>query len=217
LQIKCHPVLLTYLEIVTSLCQKKVDSENFDGQVQKEFAQVIEYSNQSIKSSLHSFPYRPAFDICLGELRKKLIEICMRSHSQNLTYLNIYVGDLLTQLLDHSSKLNTDDTDMIQYSLKYFLESTEPKMLKDILSSPKTLLNLLKVLSDILTNNKKMVNLVKYLVEILGTGFDGQSVKPGTEERLIFHKVIETAFKENKENGDVMKELIKVAPYFCAA
>ena len=207
---------MTFLEILTSLCQRKAAIEDFDHHVQVDFKPSIDHSVQVVKTALHIFPYRPQFDICLGELRKKMIEIVVRSHAKNITFLNIYLGDILTLMLDNGDKMNTDDTDMLQYSLKYVLEGVTPKTLQELLGQGKTLLNLLKVLSEILLKNKKMVNLVKYLVEILGTGFDGKTITPGTEERIIFHKVIETAFIQNKENGEVMKELIMVGPYFCA-
>ena len=60
-----------------------------------------------------------------------------------------------------------------------------------------------------------MINLVKYLVELLarmvefGFNFDSDQIK-------VFVEVMRIGYTQNKENGDLMKDLIKVAPFFTA-
>lgn len=60
-----------------------------------------------------------------------------------------------------------------------------------------------------------MVNLVKYVVEIVGLVFEGPkqpAISP--EDKANFFAILALAFERYPENGDLMKELLKVCPLF---
>ncbi len=106
---------------------------------------------------------------------------------------------------------------MLQYSLKYFIESVKGSSLGKIVTKACSdgAPHILDILLSILSTNKKMINLVKYLVELLarmvefGFNFDSDQIK-------VFVEVMRIGYTQNKENGDLMKDLIKVAPFFTA-
>lgn len=78
------------------------------------------------------------------------------------------------------------------------------------------MLRLLQLLDAILSTNKKMINLVKYLVEMLGRTFEDAVTAPEQAEKELFFRIANRAFEENKENTDLVKDLIGVAPHFIA-
>jgi len=131
--------------------------------------------------------------------------------------LERYIRLVFDKLLHADAALSVDDTDVLQYSLKHFIESVKGNALGKIVTkacsngSP----HILDILLSILSVNKKMINLVKYLVEMLsrmvefGFNFDSEKIK-------VFVEVVRIGYTQNKENGDLMKDLIKVAPHFTA-
>lgn len=104
---------------------------------------------------------------------------------------------------------------MLQYSLKYLLESAEQKVLSKVLAQEASLHSILTVLLNILQTNKKMINLVQYLVDLLTKSMDSRTDHVDLKARSMFMQIAKLGFEENKENGDLMKELISVAPHFC--
>lgn len=61
-----------------------------------------------------------------------------------------------------------------------------------------------------------MINLVKYLVETLGRTYEDAVTAPEAAEKELFFRIAKRAFEENKENTDLVKDLIGVAPHFIA-
>ena len=141
----------------------------------------------------------------------------IESKASNEAELEKYIRLVFDKLLHSDAALSVDDTDVLQYSLKYFIESVRGDSLGKILTracsgeSP----HILDILLSILSVHKKMINLVRYLVEMLarmvefGFDFDSEKVK-------AFAEVLRIGYTSNKENGDLMKDLIKVAPHFTA-
>lgn len=118
--------------------------------------------------------------------------------------------------LKHGAELNTDDTDLLQYTFKYFLERCSNQDLYKLITAPQALLRLLQLLDAILSTHKKMINLVKYLVETLGRTYEDAVTAPEAAEKELFFRIAKRAFEENKENTDLVKDLIGVAPHFIA-
>ncbi len=119
-------------------------------------------------------------------------------------------------MIKDSAALNTDDTDVIQYSFKYFIDSVEASTIGSILASEDILSKMLAILLDILKTNKKMINLVQYLVDMLTKCMENRGTIAITNKtRDLFVQISKIGFEENKENGDLMKELISVGPHFC--
>lgn len=136
--------------------------------------------------------------------------------SSTIAQVRELFGSALSITLTHGAQLNTDDTDLLQYTFKHFLDRCSNSQLHQILTAPDALLGLLKVLDAILSTHKKMINLVKYLVELLGRTFENAPTSPAAEEKLLFFRIAQRAFEENKENTDLVKDLIAVAPHFIA-
>lgn len=66
-----------------------------------------------------------------------------------------------------------------------------------------------------LTRNKKMINLVKYVVEILGLIFEGQQPPFISQvDKENFFEILSLSLTEYPENGDLIKELLRVCPLF---
>ena len=129
-----------------------------------------------------------------------------------------YSSSLLKLLKEQAVILNTDDTDMIQYSLGAIRDSIEAdsSLVTVVLPDTASVTSMMEILLSILKVHKKMVNLIQFFVDILGIYFDGAQRLVTPEQRSLFKQIIGTGYSENKENGDVMKELIRVAPRFCS-
>lgn len=77
LQLKCPPLLLTFFELLDSLSLKKPNQEKYNA-TSKNFEFSLDFAQKQVEASLKTLPLRPALDICLGELRKKMIEMTLR-------------------------------------------------------------------------------------------------------------------------------------------
>jgi hypothetical protein len=157
---------------------------------------------------------RSGIDICKGELHKKLIDISLNTWS--IEEISKYSNSIVDLLLKQSSSLNADDTDSIQYSLAALRNSIEAdnSLVTVALPESSSVTNMMTVLLGIFKQHKKMVNLIQYMVDILGIYFDSTERVVTAEQRSLFTEIIETGYTQSKENGDVMKELVRVAPRF---
>lgn len=131
--------------------------------------------------------------------------------------LEKYIRLVFEKLLHADEALSVDDTDVLQYSLKYFIESVKGNCLGKIITSACSgnSPHILDILLSILSVNKKMINLVKYLVEMLAKMVEF-GVEFDTEKVNVFAEVVRIGYTYYKENGDLMKDLIQVAPHFTA-
>lgn len=146
----------------------------------------------------------------------KLIDISLSTWSKD--EISQYASKILDLLQKQAGALNTDDTDSIQYSLSAIRNSIEVDntLVTVALPSSASVTSMMAVLLSILKEHKKMVNLIQYMVDILGVYFENGERQVSAEQKALFKEIIETGFTFNKENGDVMKELIRVAPRFCS-
>lgn len=180
------------------------------------FDHSTKYAQEFVNLKLANIPLRNGIDICKGELGKRLID-CALSAWGNDEIRGFHLK-LLNLLSTHPAELNTDDTDMIQHGLAALRKMIEinPKIVEIIVPDQSVAKKIMELLLSILRVHKKMVNLIQYLVDILSTYIDCSERAASSEERVLFRSIIEVGFRENKENSDVMKELIRVAPRFCS-
>lgn len=208
---KCPPILLSFFEVIEVLMGegKKIDTE-----ISQLFITSTKFAQTTIVEKITALPLRSGIDICKGELHKKLIDISLNTWS--IEEISKYSNSIVELLLKQSSSLNADDTDSIQYSLAALRNSIEAEnsLVTVALPESSSVTNMMTVLLGIFKQHKKMVNLIQYMVDILGIYFDSTERVVTAEQRSLFTEIIETGYTQSKENGDVMKELVRVAPRF---
>lgn len=204
---------MSFFEVLDLLT---ITNGKLDHEQASKFKFSAEFAQKHVLTKLSSLPLRSGIDICKGELSKKLVDFALSTWSPES--VTEYAKSVLSLLETRPAELNSDDTDIIQHSLAAFRKMIEidSSLVALIVPEAKVAKQLMEVLLSILTTHKKMVNLIQYMVDILSVYFDGTSRKVTDEERKLFTSIIDVGFSQNRENSDIMKELIRVAPRFCS-
>ena len=192
------------------------DGKKADTGISVLFSTSTSFAKCAVQEKLKSLPLRSTIDICKGELHKKLIDIALSTWTTE--EITQYAQSILQLLVQHSSSLNLDDTDALQYTLAAVRNLVEANnaLVTVALPDSESVTRMMTLLLSILREHKKMVNLIQYMVDVLGIYFDSSERSVTPEQRLLFLSIIETGFTTSKDNGDVMKELVRVAPRFCS-
>ena len=184
--------MLSYFEVVEELLTK---DKLIDKEIALRFETSIKFSQDQILTKIKTLPLRSGIDICKGELEKKLVDVflntCSKEHQQQ------YTLTILKLLSEQADVLNTDDTDMIQYSLAAIRNSVEKDntIVTVIFSDSASVTLMMKILMDILKVHKKMLNLIQYLVDILGVYFEDTQRQVNDEQRTLLQRYHQVQIK----------------------
>lgn len=191
-----------------------------DGKVNHDQAAKFQHSTtfaqNNVIHKLDNLPLRSGIDICKGELAKKMVDCSL--HTWKPEDITKYTAKIFSLLTTKADILNTDDTDMIQHTLSNLRLAIEAdnSLVALVIPDANVAKNIMEILLSILTKYKKMVNLIQYMVDMLSVYFDGTTRTVTAEESELFRSILEIGFTQNKDNSDIMKELIRVAAKFCS-
>lgn len=126
-----------------------------------------------------------------------------------------FISRLLVAMRDADEARGKDDTDVIQYSLKYIMSIVRQEDVGRWASRAceKTGVHVIDILLKMLTVNRKMMNMVQYVVDMLYRMVDA-GVDIDSKHKQTFIEILKIGYSEYRDNGNLMRDVIKISPIF---